>query len=133
MAKSGAERQREYRERHGSNENEGRINMVLSVTAVTELERLAKHYTVTKRAMLERLIMQGITEEFNGAERARDLLEEHGGDRKAATRAFYAELKREYPGFTTMGKLPEHAEAQKRYRAVVSAIDREVKKTIPHE
>lgn len=54
-----AERQAKYRKRHGSNTNEGRINMVVSITAVTKLGELAAQQGVAKKAMLERLILEG--------------------------------------------------------------------------
>ncbi len=58
MAKSNAERQATYRERHlvdvdgaGS-----RINVVVSVQTKAQLARLAIRYGVTQRAMLEKMI-----------------------------------------------------------------------------
>ena len=58
MAKSNAERQRAYRQRHlkdadGKGE---RINTVVSMSAKLSLERLASCYGVTQRAMLEKVI-----------------------------------------------------------------------------
>lgn len=57
MAKSGAARQAEYRQRHGSNDAESRINVMLPVTVVTKLRQLADTHGVLKKVMLERLIM----------------------------------------------------------------------------
>ena len=58
MAKSNAERQREYRARHLQNvEGTGeRINTVVSLQAKRSLERLASCYGVTQRLILERVI-----------------------------------------------------------------------------
>jgi hypothetical protein len=60
MAKSNAERQRAYRERHlkdadGKGE---RINTVVTLSAKRSLERLASCYGVTQRAMLEQIIAE---------------------------------------------------------------------------
>jgi hypothetical protein len=60
MAKTAAERQREYRARRpfaGPDGNgERRINTWVSTGAALALERLARHHGVTKRQMLEQLI-----------------------------------------------------------------------------
>jgi hypothetical protein len=60
MAKSNAERQRAYRERHLKDaEGEGeRINTVVSMSAKRSLERLASCYGVTQRAMLEQILAE---------------------------------------------------------------------------
>lgn len=58
MAKTNAERQKAYRAgraRAGDN-GELRINTFVATGAALGLKRLAKHYAVTQRAMLERLI-----------------------------------------------------------------------------
>jgi hypothetical protein len=57
MAKTNSERQAEYRSRRNQGEGERRINTWVSVSADLALERLAKHYCVTKRAMIERLVI----------------------------------------------------------------------------
>lgn len=60
MAKTGAERQREYRLRgHERNNNDGdmRINTWLRSQAVFALRRLSKRYGISQREMLERLIL----------------------------------------------------------------------------
>jgi hypothetical protein len=60
MAKTAAERQREYRARRpfaGPDGNgERRINTWISTGAALALERLARHHGLTKRQMLEQLI-----------------------------------------------------------------------------
>lgn len=60
MAKSNAERQKAYRaNRHTAGQDgsgELRINTFVTTSAALGLKRLAKHYAVTQRAMLERLI-----------------------------------------------------------------------------
>lgn len=58
MAKTSAQRQQAYRAgraRAGDN-GELRINTFVATSAALSLKRLAKHYGVTQRAMLERLI-----------------------------------------------------------------------------
>lgn len=57
MAKTNSERQAEYRSRRNQGEGERRINTWVSVPADLALERLAKRYGVTKRAMIERLVL----------------------------------------------------------------------------
>ncbi len=59
MAKSNAERQKAYRaSRHQANDGNGqrRINTFVATKAALALNRLARHYAVTQREMLERLI-----------------------------------------------------------------------------
>jgi len=62
VAKTAAERQKEYRRnRQVAGENgERRINAYVSTRAALALQRLSNRYGVTKREMLERLL---ITEE----------------------------------------------------------------------
>lgn len=61
MAKTPAERQKDYRAQRqfaGEDGNgERRINTWVSTRAALALDRLAKHYGVTKREMLEKLII----------------------------------------------------------------------------
>jgi hypothetical protein len=60
MAKTTAQRQAAYRKRRGvANHGDGewRINTWVSSTAHLALQRLACHYGVTMRDMLERLIL----------------------------------------------------------------------------
>ncbi|WP_026596672.1 RepB family protein [Methylohalobius crimeensis] len=57
MALSDAERQRRYRDKRVAGRGgERRINLFVGESAWHALNRLAKHYGVTKRAMLERVI-----------------------------------------------------------------------------
>ena len=58
MAQSNAERQAAYRARHLKDENgQGeRISLLVNVHAKRALERLARRYAVTQRAMLEKLL-----------------------------------------------------------------------------
>jgi hypothetical protein len=58
MAKTNAERQAEYRKnRSTAGENgERRLNTYLSTGSSMNLNRLAKHYGITQREMLEKLI-----------------------------------------------------------------------------
>ncbi len=61
MAKTAAERQKEYRAQRqfaGEDGNgERRISAYVSTRAALALDRLAKSYGVTKREMLERLVV----------------------------------------------------------------------------
>jgi hypothetical protein len=58
MAKSAAQRQREYRERLKSPDGgqHERLQAVVSIHAKRALERLAKYYSVTQQEALERAI-----------------------------------------------------------------------------
>jgi hypothetical protein len=56
MAKSAAERQAAYRLRRNEGEGDSRLNTWITSSANFALDRLAIHYGVTKRVMLERLI-----------------------------------------------------------------------------
>lgn len=70
MAKTGAERQKEYRAQRqlaGEDGNgERRINTWVSTRAALALDRLAKSYGVTKREMLERLLVAEEDERLQG-------------------------------------------------------------------
>ena len=61
MAKTAAERQAQYRARrpHAGNDGNGerRLNLWLSTQADLALERLARRYCVTKREIIERLVI----------------------------------------------------------------------------
>lgn len=58
MATKNAERQAKYREAHLKSENGtlSRLNMVIDMHAKIRLERLAGHYAVTQKEVLERLL-----------------------------------------------------------------------------
>ena len=58
---SNAERQKRYRDRARSSDDDrilGRISSMVSVAAECQLKRLAKHYEISKRAMLEKLLQE---------------------------------------------------------------------------
>lgn len=61
MAKTAAERQAKYRARrpHAGNDGNGerRLNLWLSTAADLAIERLARRYCVTKREIIERLVI----------------------------------------------------------------------------
>lgn len=57
MAKTNLERQREYRERQKQNEGAHRLNGFVSAEAYGVLTKLARHYRITQRELLERLLM----------------------------------------------------------------------------
>lgn len=60
MAKTAAERQREYRANRATagDNGERRLNTWIDTSAALALERLAVRYGVTKRQMLEKLIKE---------------------------------------------------------------------------
>jgi hypothetical protein len=58
MAKSPAERQAAYRARRNDGEGDRRLNTWIMSSADLALDRLARHYGVTRRVMLERLILE---------------------------------------------------------------------------
>jgi hypothetical protein len=61
MAKTGAERQQEYRATRQSAGEDGngerRLNTWISTRAALALDRLAARYSVTKQEMIERLVL----------------------------------------------------------------------------
>lgn len=57
MAKSVEQRQREYRARRTEGEGVHRLNTWIATGANLALERLSRSYGVTKRAMIERLVV----------------------------------------------------------------------------
>ena len=69
-----AERQRLYRERHLVEGTDARLNAIVSAHAKAALKRLARHYDVTERAMLETLLAQAesdLVDRFNVKEMRR--------------------------------------------------------------
>ena len=70
--KANAARQAAYRARHLQDVNgDGeRINAVVSVAAKAQLGRLARHYGVTKRAVLDRLLRDAEGAALDGVEPA---------------------------------------------------------------
>lgn len=58
MAKTSAERQREYRLRRNDGEGDRRINSWVTAKTDIALERMARYYGVTKREMLEKVILE---------------------------------------------------------------------------
>ena len=72
-AQSNAARQAAYRQRHLHDvDGEGeRINMVVTVQAKAQLERLARHYGVTQREVLARVLADAerkVVDKLNRAE-----------------------------------------------------------------
>lgn len=57
MAKSAAERQREFRQRKLTEGTDARLDVLVSATAAAALKRLARHHGMTQRAMLERVLV----------------------------------------------------------------------------
>ena len=74
-AQSNAARQAAYRQRHlhdvdGQGE---RINMVVTVQAKAQLERLARHYGVTQREVLARVLADTERKVVDGLSRADEM------------------------------------------------------------
>ena len=59
MAKTGAERQKEYRAKRpfAGDNGERRVNTWVATRAYLAMERLANRYGVTKRELIERLVI----------------------------------------------------------------------------
>lgn len=55
--KDNAKRQAEYRKRHIKEGSDQRLNVILGLDAKLALERMAKHYGVTNKNVLERLLL----------------------------------------------------------------------------
>lgn len=55
MAKSTAERQRDYRSRH-INKDKARVQLVLAKEVAAQLDHLCDSYSLTKQAIIEKLI-----------------------------------------------------------------------------
>lgn len=53
-----AKRQAEYRKRHIKEGSDQRLNVILDLQAKLALERMAKHYGVTNKNVLERLLLE---------------------------------------------------------------------------
>ncbi|MDN5871537.1 MAG: hypothetical protein L0H73_12540 [Nitrococcus sp.] len=66
MAMTNAQKQRAYRQRHLSGGTGEIIKTVVSVSTKRQLERLARHHGVTRRAMLERLLAAAEREVVSG-------------------------------------------------------------------
>lgn len=56
MAMTSTEKQRLYRQRHLQDGTGCRLSMIVSASAKAQLERLARHYGMTQRAMLAQLL-----------------------------------------------------------------------------
>lgn len=72
LSRSNAERQAAYRQRHSRNvDGQGqRLNMVVTVQAKAQLERLARHYGVTQRELLARVLANAERKVVDGLTRA---------------------------------------------------------------
>jgi len=122
MAKSNTQRTAKRRQ----HSEDRRLEVGVTPEAIERLDQLLKRHGATKRAMVERLILQGVVEKFSGADTARRLLAEYG-NRRAAMTAFTKELRQEFPGFDQRKKL-EYPDAYRRYNAVNKALGDLVKK-----
>lgn len=68
MAATAAERQAAYRRRRKDGDGDSRLNTWVTASASLALDRLARHYAITRRAMLERLILAADDEIVHGLE-----------------------------------------------------------------
>jgi hypothetical protein len=57
MVKSVKERQQEYRERQRHSDVDRRLNMWINSQAYSVLERLTNHFGITKREVIEQLVI----------------------------------------------------------------------------
>ena len=57
MAKNAKERQKEYRDRQRLNSVDRRLNLWINSKAYSALERLTDHFKITKREVIEQLII----------------------------------------------------------------------------
>jgi hypothetical protein len=57
MAKNAKERQKEYRDRQRLNSVDRRLNLWINSKAYSALERLTEHFKITKREVIEQLII----------------------------------------------------------------------------
>ena len=67
MAKTNADRQKAYRKR-AKHKNIARLNLWVDLSASLALARLARHEGVTKRQMIERLVLQADEAVYEGME-----------------------------------------------------------------
>jgi hypothetical protein len=58
MAKTAAQRQAHYRARRDDGDGERRINTWVTCATDLALDRLARHHGITRRTMLERLLVE---------------------------------------------------------------------------
>lgn len=56
--KGNAKRQAEYRKRHIKEGSDQRLNVILDLQAKLALERMAKHYGVSNKELLERVLLE---------------------------------------------------------------------------
>lgn len=56
--KDNAKRQAEYRKRRIKEGSDQRLNVILDLAAKLALERMAKHYGVTNKSLLERVLLE---------------------------------------------------------------------------
>ncbi len=70
MATSAPDRQRAYRERAARELNQRRINTWVNAEAVIAIERLARHWNIPKRQVIERLAAQAQEQVTDGLDDA---------------------------------------------------------------
>jgi hypothetical protein len=74
--KDNAKRQAEYRKRHIKEGSDQRLNVILGLDAKLALERMAKHYGVTNKNVLERLLLEAqsqLIEQMDGQQQAQTI------------------------------------------------------------
>ena len=90
MARTNAQRQSQYRERHLEDDecNGKRLNLFLDLQAKCALERLAFCYAVTQRAFLEGLLRQAERDAADQASRLPDGLTDYYEKRRRLAQEF---------------------------------------------
>lgn len=71
--KDNAKRQAEYRKRRLKEGSDQRLNVILDLHAKLALERMAKHYSVTNKKVLERLLLEAqsqLLEQMDGQQQS---------------------------------------------------------------
>lgn len=71
--KDNAKRQAEYRKRHIKEGSDQRLNVILGLDAKRALDRMAKHYSVTNKNVLERLLLEAqsqLIEQMDGQQQS---------------------------------------------------------------
>lgn len=71
--KDNAKRQAEYRQRRLKEGSDQRLNVILDLHAKLALERMARHYSVTNKKVLERLLLEAqsqLLEQMDGQQQS---------------------------------------------------------------
>ncbi|MBT0663531.1 hypothetical protein KI809_04370 [Geobacter pelophilus] len=113
-----------------------RLELIVPVSVKEQFKELAKVNRLTLPEMLATLIDAAVNPvpapvKLSDADMARQLLADSGGNRTAAKRQLIEQLQMEFPGYKVNGagtkKGGEFYEAQRKYKSVAQAVDRETK------